>query len=106
VKIEDYEKEIEALVDQIEPAIKALTDKNDKLLLIAERIEPAIKALADKNDNLVRENKRLQDECESLWNMLEEIKKADVEEHTHLLDELELEMKLQALMSTTKKGIC
>jgi len=72
----------------------------------SEDYEKEIKALVKENKELVLENERLQDECESLWGMLDEIKKADVEDHTHLLKELELEVKLQALMSTTKKGIC
>ena len=50
-------------------------------------------------------NETLRDENESLWLMLDEIKKADVEEHTHLLKELELQVKLKSLMYTTKKGL-
>tara|TARA_B100000029_G_C17194884_1_gene822096 strand:+ start:527 stop:730 length:204 start_codon:yes stop_codon:yes gene_type:complete len=65
-----------------------------------------IKDYKKENQRLRDENRRLRDECASLWQMLDEIKKADIEEHTHLLEELELETKLQALMSTTKKGIC
>jgi len=71
---------------------------------------------AEDYDEIIREltveleqeraiNETLRDENESLWLMLDEIKKADVEEHTHLLKELELQMKLKSLMYTTKKGL-
>tara|TARA_B100000700_G_C14204026_1_gene471625 strand:+ start:268 stop:492 length:225 start_codon:yes stop_codon:yes gene_type:complete len=71
---------------------------------------------AEDYDEIIREltveleqeraiNETLRDENESLWLMLDEIKKADVEEHTHLLKELELQVKLKSLMYTTKKGL-
>ena len=71
-----------------------------------EELETEILALVDENKKLILEIEALRDENESLWLMLDEIKKADVEEHTHLLKELELQMKLKSLMFTTKKGIC
>ena len=70
-----------------------------------EELEAEILALTDENKKLILENETLRDENESLWLMLDEIKKADVEEHTHLLKELELQMKLKSLMYTTKKGL-
>tara|TARA_B100000131_G_scaffold121738_1_gene118797 strand:+ start:1777 stop:2001 length:225 start_codon:yes stop_codon:yes gene_type:complete len=70
-----------------------------------EELEAEILALVDENKKLILENETLRDENESLWLMLDEIKKADVEEHTHLLKELELQMKLKSLMYTTKKGL-
>ena len=69
-----------------------------------EDYEQEILELVEENKKLVLENKKLQDECESLWHMMDEIKKSDVEEHTHLLKELELELKLKSLMYTKKKG--
>ena len=69
-----------------------------------EDYEQEILELVEENKKLVLENKKLQDECESLWDMMDEIKKSDVEEHTHLLKELELELKLKSLMYTKKKG--
>ena len=70
-----------------------------------EDYEAEILALVEENKKLILENKSLRDENESLWLMLDEIKKSDVEEHTHLLKELELQIKLNSLMYTTKKGL-
>ena len=70
-----------------------------------EDYEAEILALIEENKKLILENESLRDENESLWMMLDEIKRSDVEEHTELLKELELQMKLKALMYTTKKGI-
>ena len=70
-----------------------------------EDYEEEILELVEENKKLILENENLRDENESLWLMLDEIKKSDVEEHTHLLKELELQMKLKSLMYTTKKGL-
>ncbi len=70
-----------------------------------EDYEAEIVALVEENKKLLLENERLQDENEDLWFMLDEIKRSDVEEHTQLLKELELQVKLKALMYTTKKGL-
>jgi len=71
-----------------------------------EDYEAEIIALIAENKKLALESESLRDENESLWLMLDEIKKADVKEHTDLLKELELQIKLKSLMFTTKKGIC
>ena len=70
-----------------------------------EELEAEIFALVEENKKLLLENETLRDENESLWFMIDEIKRSDVEEHTHLLKELELQMKLKSLMYTTKKGL-
>ena len=70
-----------------------------------EELEAEIFALVEENIKLLLENEALRDENESLWFMIYEIKRSDVEEHTHLLKELELQMKLKSLMYTTKKGL-
>lgn len=74
--------------------------------------EEIISSLFERNKELVLELedaladiKVLEDEKESLWQMLDEIKKSDIEEHKHLLEDLKMEVKLQSLMYTAKKGI-
>ncbi len=69
-----------------------------------EDYEAEILALVEENKKLILENENLRDENDSLWFMLDEIKKSDIEEYTHLLKELELQMKLKSLMYTTKVG--
>ena len=62
-----------------------------------------IKELKEKNKLLQEENKKLRDENDSLWGMLDEITKSDVENYTHLLKELESDFITRALMITNKK---
>lgn len=66
----------------------------EKLKLAKEEIE----LLKDKN-------KQLQDEVDSLWAMMDEMTKSDMENWTHLLDELETDILLKSLMVTKKKGL-
>ena len=72
--------------------------------LVASLFEK-IKELTLELESSRAEVKSLRDEADSLWDMLEEIKKSDIEEHKHLLEDLEMEVKLQSLMYTTKKGL-
>lgn len=72
--------------------------------LIASLFEK-IKELTLELESSKAEIESLRDEADSLWNMLEEIKKSDIEEHKHLLEDLEMEIKLQSMMYTTKKGL-
>tara|TARA_Y100001963_G_C6792869_1_gene456703 strand:- start:6502 stop:6726 length:225 start_codon:yes stop_codon:yes gene_type:complete len=72
--------------------------------MTSEELEQEILELVEENKKLIRENDELRDENDSLWMMLDEIHKSDVEEHTHLLKELEKKMALNSLMYTKKKG--
>ena len=71
--------------------LNSLFERNRELVIELEDMRADLKVLQDEND--------------SLWHMLDEIKKSDIEEHKHLLEDLEMEVKLQSLMYTTKKGI-
>lgn len=70
----------------------------------SDSLEEEILELVEENKKLVLENERLTDEVESLWLLLEEIKKSDVKEHEHLLKDLEKEIAIKSLMYTSKKG--
>ena len=67
-------------------------------------LQEEIAELTEENKKLILENDSLRDEVESLWAMLDEIKKSDVKEHEHLLKELEKDLALKSLMYTKKKG--
>ena len=67
-------------------------------------LQEEIAELVEENKKLILENESLKDEVESLWAMLDEIKKSDVKEHEHLLKELEKDLALKSLMYTKKKG--
>ena len=69
-----------------------------------EALQEEISDLVEENKRLILENERLTDEVESLWLLLDEIKKSDVKEHEHLLKELEKDIALKSLMYTKKKG--
>ena len=62
------------------------------------------KELKEKIKLLKEENKKLKDENDSLWGMLDEITKSDVENYTHLLKELESDFIAKTLMITNKKA--
>ena len=76
---EEFQKEISDLKEQIKKT-KAERKKINKL------------------------NKKLQDEVDSLWAMMDEMTKSDIENWTHLLDQLEADTAQRALMVTKKKA--
>ena len=55
----------------------------------SNQLEEEILELVEENKKLLLENERLKEEVESLWYLLDEIKKSDIREHEHLLKELE-----------------
>ena len=64
----------------------------------------------DKKDKtiekLVKENKRLRDEVESLWFMLDELTKTDIENWSSIFEKLDLDIATRVLMVTKKKADC
>ena len=79
---------------------KTKKDLELHLAYLTEEIEE----LVEENKKLILEKQELQDEVETLWGMLDEIHKSDVENYKHLLKDLEQELALQSLMYTKKKG--
>lgn len=55
---------------------------------------------------LQEENEQLREENDSLWFLLDEIKKADIKNWTHLLSQLKSTIASRALMATTLKADC
>ena len=53
-----------------------------------------------------KENAELKDEVESLWAMMDEITKSDIENFSHILDEIKADVVTKALMVTKKKADC
>jgi len=54
--------------------------------------------------DLVEKNKKLQDEVDSLWMMLDEMTKSDIENWSSILDELNANVAERILMVTKKKA--
>jgi flagellar motor switch protein FliG len=57
-------------------------------------------------NKLQRENQQLKDEIDSLWMMLDEMTKTDIESWSSILEELQLDVASRALMVTKKKVDC
>ena len=55
---------------------------------------------------LKEKNKKLQDEVDSLWAMMDEITKSDIENFSHILEELKADVVSRALMVTKKVADC
>ena len=71
---------------------------------IKHRLLREVVLLEQENDRLIKEMAEVQDENGSLWDMLDEIKKSDIAEHTNnkmelenFLDKLKDEMTSQML---------
>jgi len=73
----------------------------------------ALEALKEEIDLLVKENKyyitkneELQDEINSLWAMMDEMTKSDIENWSHLMKELKADIITRSLMITKKVAKC
>tara|TARA_Y100000310_G_C20296879_1_gene629848 strand:+ start:349 stop:576 length:228 start_codon:yes stop_codon:yes gene_type:complete len=53
-----------------------------------------------------KENAKLKDEVGSLWAMMDEITKSDIENFSHILEELKSDVIAKALMVTKKVADC
>ena len=65
-----------------------------------------LEELEEELERLKEENKKLTDEVESLWAMMDEMTKSDVENWSHLVDQLKDDVISKALMVTKKKADC
>ena len=81
-------------------------DNKEELKLIIEDLQEEIYELVEENKGLVAKNEDLQDEVDSLWAMMDEITKSDIENFSHLLDELEADVITRTLMVSKKKVDC
>ena len=73
----------------------------------------ALRSLKEEIDLLVKENKyliikneKLQDEIDSLWSMMDELKESDIKNFDHLVKKLQNEVIEKSLMTTNKKADC
>ena len=72
----------------------------------ADELEKEIENLERLIEKAREENKQLKDEVDSLWFMVDEIAKSDVENFSHLIKELKDDVIARALMTTKKKVDC
>ncbi len=71
-----------------------------------EKFKIAMKNAKKVIEDIKKENKKLQEEVDSLWAMMDEMTKSDIENHAHLLKELESDALIKSLMITKKKVDC
>ena len=74
-------------------------NKVDELEEEMEKLEELIKKAK-------KENAELKDEVDSLWAMMDEITKSDIENFSHILEELKADVITKALMVTKKVADC
>ena len=87
----------------LEAQINDLTSKLHEL-------ETRLAVIKDQKDKLIEklreENQQLRDEVESLWFMLDEMTKTDVENWSSIFEKLDMDVASRALMVTKKKADC
>ena len=71
-----------------------------------DELEKEIKKLEKLIERAKRENAELKDEVDSLWSMMDEMTKSDIENFSHILEELKADVITKALMVTKKKADC
>ena len=76
------------------------------VMKIIDELEEEILKLEREIQRTREENIKLQDEVDSLWAMMDEITKSDIENFSHLLDEIKADVITRALMVTKKKVDC
>ena len=69
-----------------------------------KKFREQIKKAEKEKVKLDEANEKLQDEVDSLWAMMDEMTKSDIENWTHLLDQLEQDTAVRVLMTTKKKA--
>jgi predicted nuclease with TOPRIM domain len=86
--------------------------ESQEILNIIERLEDNnkeiniyIKKILKKNKSLELKNKKLQDEVDSLWAMMDEITKSDIENFSNILEDLQKDVIVRSLMITKKKAL-
>jgi len=81
---------------------RAFEGLQEEISLLVKEID----ALVEENKQLIIKNEDLQDEVDSLWAMMDEITKSDIENFSHILDELKTDVITRALMVSKKKVDC
>jgi len=82
-----------------------VNDKNELFAIIQDLQEELIEIIAE-NKELTAKNEALQDEVDSLWAMMDEITKSDIQNFSHILDEIKADVITRALMVSKKKVDC
>tara|TARA_R100000008_G_scaffold58478_1_gene36308 strand:- start:659 stop:886 length:228 start_codon:yes stop_codon:yes gene_type:complete len=71
-----------------------------------DELEKQIELAEEALDKAKEENAKLQDEVDSLWAMMDEITKSDIENWSHIVEELKSDVVEKSLMITKKVADC
>lgn len=83
-----------------------MSDKVDELNALIDQLEAEVKKLVEINKNMVAKNANMRDEIDSLWLMMDEMTKSDIENWSSILEELKENVVVSAMMVTKKKAKC
>lgn len=78
--------------------------KNKDLQEEINKLRQEIKKAEAQRDKFEETNKSLQDEVDSLWAMMDEMTKSDIENWSHILDQLKSDTITKALMVSKNKA--
>jgi|TARA_R110000824_G_scaffold193402_1_gene375813 predicted nuclease with TOPRIM domain len=81
-------------------------NNKDELLAMIEGLQEEVVELIAENKQLSAKKEALQDEVDSLWAMMDEITKSDIQNFSHILDEIKADVITRALMVSKKKVDC
>jgi len=73
---------------------------------VLKELKEQIKKAEGELETLRDNNAKLEDELESLWSMMDELKEADIKNWGHLVKSLQNELIEKSLMTTNKKADC
>ena len=92
------------LINEIKQLKEEKQNGVEELFKIVEDLQNEILSLIEENKKLITINEDLQDEVDSLWMMMDEITKSDLENFSHILDELKADVITRTLMISKTKG--
>jgi predicted nuclease with TOPRIM domain len=76
----------------------------DDLKKEINELRALVKEAKSKKQQLDKENAKLQDEVDSLWAMMDEMTKSDIQNWSSILEQLEKDTVVKALMVTKNKA--
>jgi predicted nuclease with TOPRIM domain len=77
---------------------------NDDLQKEIAKLREQIKKTKVEKNKLDQANEKLQDEVDSLWAMMDEMTKSDIQNWSSILEKLEKDTVIKALMVTKNKA--
>ena len=85
-------------------AKEAMMKNNDDLQKEIAKLREQIKKTKVEKKKLDQANEKLQDEVDSLWAMMDEMTKSDIQNWSSILEKLEKDTVIKALMVTKNKA--